>query len=44
MTIMQYIHKKKINLAKEYLLGTEKSGTNIANILGYSDISYFVNF
>ena len=41
MTIMQYIHKKKINLAKEYLLGTEKSGTNIANILGYSDISYF---
>ena len=41
MTIMQYIHKKKINLAKEYILGTEKSGTHIANILGYSDVSYF---
>lgn len=41
MTIMQYIHKKKINLAKEYILGTEKSGSYIANILGYSDVSYF---
>ena len=41
MTIMQYIHKKKINLAKEYILGTEKSGSYIANILGYSDGSYF---
>lgn len=41
MTIMQYIHRKKINLAKEYILGTEKSGTHIANILGYSDVSYF---
>lgn len=40
-TIMQYIHKKKINLAKEYILGTEKSGAHIANILGYSDVSYF---
>lgn len=41
MTIMQYIHKKKINLAKEYILGTEKSGSYIANVLGYSDVSYF---
>lgn len=41
MTIMQYIHKKKINIAKEYILGTEKSGSYIANILGYSDVSYF---
>ena len=41
MTIMNYIHLKKINLAKEYLCMTEKSGAEISFEVGYNEFSYF---
>lgn len=41
MTIMNYIHLKKINLAKELLCMTGKSGAEISFEVGYNEFSYF---
>lgn len=41
ITIMQYLHMKKLNLAKEYLCMTHLSGTDISYKVGYNDFSYF---
>lgn len=40
-TIMNYIHLKKINMAKEYLCMTGKSGAEISFDVGYNEFSYF---
>lgn len=41
MTVMQYIHNKKLNIAKEYMCMTTLHGAEIAVKLGYNDFSYF---
>lgn len=41
MTVMQYIHNKKLTIAKEYLCMTTLHGTELAVKLGYNDFSYF---
>ena len=41
MTVMNYIHLKKINLAKEYICVSRMSISDVFVKVGYSEFSYF---
>lgn len=41
ITLMTYIHVKKISLAKQYLLEKNISGRELSFLLGYNDFGYF---
>lgn len=41
MTLMNYIHLKKLNLAKQYLCDNQVNGSEVGYKLGYSNFSYF---
>ncbi|WP_454206159.1 helix-turn-helix domain-containing protein [Peptoniphilus sp. Marseille-Q6390] len=41
LTVVNYIHLKKINLAKEYILLENSSVLDIAFNLGYNEYGYF---
>lgn len=41
ISVMEYLHMRKINIAKEYICFTDLSVTDIAFKLGYNESSYF---
>lgn len=41
MTVMHYIHLKKINLAKEYICLSKRNLSEIYAMVGYNEFSYF---
>ncbi|MDR2443571.1 MAG: response regulator [Deltaproteobacteria bacterium] len=41
ISVMEYIHLKKIALAKAYFLFTEKTVSEVAELTGYNERSYF---
>jgi two-component system response regulator YesN len=41
VSVMDYIHMKKISLAKAYFLLTEHSAPDIGDMIGYNERSYF---
>lgn len=41
ISVMEYIHLKKLALAKAYFLFTEKTASEVAELTGYNERSYF---
>jgi two-component system response regulator YesN len=41
VTVMEYLHFKKLNLAKAYFTFTDHSASEVASRLGYNEIAYF---
>ncbi|MDR2366700.1 MAG: response regulator [Deltaproteobacteria bacterium] len=41
VTVMEYLHFKKLNLAKSYFTFTDHSASEVASKLGFNEITYF---